>query len=393
MRLTRRIGSDTSVTESDTLSVKAALQRLGLYATPRYGMTPYPDEAMIAGLKAVQTRLGREATGSIRPGGPEEAVLGRALADNSGGGASGVVHVRSYEQSRDGQEVQVSDYVRRAPGNGSGLQVSAPGGSRGSTRGGGVGPLLDFGLGGVLGGVGSLLDFALEGISDAAGSLAELAEGGNVMTDAWASFLGSDALPPNLRNVDMSFIQIGEGTRLKAYFPEGGPALFPRSGATVGVGVDLGQMNATDLADLVKNHGLDPALAQKLSPYLGKQGVEAAEFIRTHDLTLSKAEARNLTLAKLSSLYGRLEANFNRAQAAMGSKIRFADLPKEARTVAFSVGMQYGEGLNKTAPKFWQALISRDWAAMDTELRLFKDIHYKRREKEADYLKSLLPPR
>ena len=67
MRLTRRIGSDTSVTESDTLSVKAALQRLGLYATPRYGMTPYPDEAMIAGLKAVQTRLGREATGSIRP--------------------------------------------------------------------------------------------------------------------------------------------------------------------------------------------------------------------------------------------------------------------------------------------------------------------------------------
>jgi len=81
------------------------------------------------------------------------------------------------------------------------------------------------------------------------------------------------------------------------------------------------------------------------------------------------------------------------AQAAMGSKIRFADLPKEARTVAFSVGMQYGEGLNKTAPKFWQALISRDWAAMDVELRLFGDKHDSRRAAEADYLKPLLPSR
>jgi len=118
MRLTRRIGSDIAVTESDTLTIKSALQRLGLYATPRYGMTPYPDEAMIAGLKAVQARLGREATGSIRPGGPEEAVLGRALADSSGGGASGMVHVRSYEQSRNGKTVPVSEYDRTAPEGG-----------------------------------------------------------------------------------------------------------------------------------------------------------------------------------------------------------------------------------------------------------------------------------
>ena len=77
----------------------------------------------------------------------------------------------------------------------------------------------------------------------------------------------------------------------------------------------------------------------------------------------------------------------------MGSKIRFADLPKEARTVAFSVGMQYGEGLNKTAPKFWQALISRDWAAIDVELLKFEDKHQRRHDLEANYLKPLLPPR
>ena len=309
------------------------------------------------------------------------------------GDASGMVHVRAYEQTRDGEEVQVSDYVRRRPGTASGTAYAAP--LTPAVEGLGVGGGLASLLGAVPELFGSLLDFALDGASEAAGSLVELAQGGNVMTDAATSFLGPDALPPNLQNVDMSFIQTREGAELKGYFPDGGPALFPKSGATVGVGIDLGQMNAADLADLVRNHGLNPDLAQKLSPYLGKKGVEAADYLQTHGFTLSKEEARNLTVAKLSSLYGRLEANFDQAQAAVGSKVRFADLPKEARTVACSVATQYGPDLYRpeVAPRFWDTLISRDWGAMDTELRHFGDNYGRRRIREADYLKPLLPSR
>jgi len=350
---------------------------------------------------------GRE---EVSPGDGKPVQWGRGslfhpAAGSAGGDASGMVHVRAYEQTRDGEEVQVSDYVRRRPGTASGTAyAAASGGGSGTAAGAAPATPAAGGLGGGLASLlgvvpelfGSLLDFALDGVSEVAGPLVELAQGDNVMTDAAASFLGpDDALPPNLRNVDMSFIQIGEGRSLDVYFPKEGPVRFPHSGPTVGVGIDLGQMNAADLADLVGNHGLNPDLAQKLSPYLGKKGVEAADYLQTHGLTLSKEEARNLTVAKLSSLYGRLEANFDQAQAAAGSKVRFADLPKEARTVACSVATQYGPDLYRpeVAPRFWDTLISQDWGAMDAELRHFGDNHGPRRRDEADYLKPLLPSR
>jgi hypothetical protein len=111
MQLSRRVGRDIAVGEADTTAIKAGLQRLGFYEEPSYGMTPYPDDRMFEGLKALQARMGLEATGTIRPGGPEEAALSNALADAASGGT---VHVR--EHSRDGHPV--SAYDRAAPGGG-----------------------------------------------------------------------------------------------------------------------------------------------------------------------------------------------------------------------------------------------------------------------------------
>jgi hypothetical protein len=118
MQLSRRVGRDIAVGEADTTAIKAGLQRLGFYEEPSYGMTPYPDDRMFEGLKALQARMGLEATGTIRPGGPEEAALSNALADAASGGT---VHVR--EHSRDGHPV--SAYDRAAPGGGEGKQRMA----------------------------------------------------------------------------------------------------------------------------------------------------------------------------------------------------------------------------------------------------------------------------
>lgn len=119
MQLSGRVGSDIAVSGADTRFVKSALLRLGLYEIPSYGMTDYPDEAMFAGVRALQARLGEVPTGAVRPGSLEETMLAEALTrqqvDDS---SSGRVHVESYRQTRRGEAVRVAEHTRSAPGGG-----------------------------------------------------------------------------------------------------------------------------------------------------------------------------------------------------------------------------------------------------------------------------------
>lgn len=118
MKLSRRIASDTSVSEDETQSIKTALAQMGLYEIPSYGLTPYPDQAMFDGITKLQNRLGLETTGSMRPGGIEELVINDTLSYRSSAGASastGSVHVRAYEQTRHGHDVRVAEYDRSLP--------------------------------------------------------------------------------------------------------------------------------------------------------------------------------------------------------------------------------------------------------------------------------------
>lgn len=103
MSLRQRVARDTAVSESDTLTIKSALREMGLYREPKYGMTPYPDEAMFDGIKELQARLGVDPTGSIRPGGPEEEVLFTASSGEAprsdGAPGDGTVHVREHTRA------------------------------------------------------------------------------------------------------------------------------------------------------------------------------------------------------------------------------------------------------------------------------------------------------
>jgi len=64
------VASYTLMEPVDTVNTKGALQKLGFYKTPKYGMTPYPDRYMFEGLKAFQKEQDFLPDGTMRAGGP-----------------------------------------------------------------------------------------------------------------------------------------------------------------------------------------------------------------------------------------------------------------------------------------------------------------------------------
>ncbi len=202
------------------------------------------------------------------------------------------------------------------------------------------------------------------------------------------------APPGHIQDIDFSIIEALEGgNHLNMYYPKGAGNLpHAQSGPTIGIGVDLGQMNRADLDDLVKHHGLDPAIASKLRPYLGLKGIASARFIRANPLQLKTWETLNLSYAKHGSIRQTVETNFNSVQAARGSSVRFAQLPRDIKTTILSVAAQYGGDLPAATPDFWRYVSNNNRSAMIAELRNFHDQHARRRNHEADYLELGIHP-
>lgn len=69
----------------DVLNTKRALSGLGHYKTPDFGLTPYSDSPKRDGLKAFQKSTGLAVDGIIKPGGPTERGLNKALLDSGVG--------------------------------------------------------------------------------------------------------------------------------------------------------------------------------------------------------------------------------------------------------------------------------------------------------------------
>ncbi|WP_417792814.1 peptidoglycan-binding domain-containing protein [Terasakiella pusilla] len=66
----------------DVLKTKSALNALGQYKAPDFGITDIPDTEMIQGLKYFQESNGLKVDGIMKPGGPTEKTLGQTLANN-----------------------------------------------------------------------------------------------------------------------------------------------------------------------------------------------------------------------------------------------------------------------------------------------------------------------
>jgi hypothetical protein len=79
--LNATLGRSFNTDPDDILRTKQALNRLGHYSMPSYGLTEYPDESLFQGLETFQGRYGLSRDGIMKSGGETAAKLGQALAE------------------------------------------------------------------------------------------------------------------------------------------------------------------------------------------------------------------------------------------------------------------------------------------------------------------------
>lgn len=75
----KRVVSQARARPADVLNVKRALNRMGFYDVPDYGMTPYPDGAMFEGIQRFQRANGLRVDGVMVRGGETERAMNALL--------------------------------------------------------------------------------------------------------------------------------------------------------------------------------------------------------------------------------------------------------------------------------------------------------------------------
>ena len=125
-----------------------------------------------------------------------------------------------------------------------------------------------------------------------------------------------------------SLLEVLEDNRSKAYVPKG----RSKSGATIGIGFDIGQHSVSDLRKM----GLDSGTIDKLTPYTMKKGQSARNFLKSNPLSLSSREVEDVNAIVMRNKYEKFERVYPEY-----SQIR--DVGK--RAVMFSAF--FGGGLNR----------------------------------------------
>lgn len=178
-------------------------------------------------------------------------------------------------------------------------------------------------------------------------------------------------------NINWEFIaQLEGGNRLQGYVPD---RRNSNSGITIAAGFDLGCRCRNDL------NGLPPHLINQLAHYTGKQGAQAAYYLRQYPLHITVADAECINKLAKQTAVRYLRHRYNE-----DSPHKFEELPEPLATIIASVAFQYGH-LGKKAPKFWGHAIKKDITALINELENFGDNYPTRRQKEAAHLIQLEP--
>jgi hypothetical protein len=182
-------------------------------------------------------------------------------------------------------------------------------------------------------------------------------------------------------DIDLNFISTSEGGQtLQATVPDSEGS---QSGATIGTGVDLGQLSLEQLNNL----DIPAELRAQLEPYVGLQGTEAEQFLAQHPLEIMPEQAEQLDRAVLDPLVERVSNNFDQASAST-----FSSLPQAAQTAIADVATQYGPNLSQATatPIFWTAVTEGRWQDAVNILRDFGDHYPSRRGREADLLQGAI---
>ena len=75
----KRVVSQTRARPADILNVKRALNRMGFYDVPDYGMTPYADRTMFDGIRRFQRANGLRVDGVMQRGHATERAMNDVL--------------------------------------------------------------------------------------------------------------------------------------------------------------------------------------------------------------------------------------------------------------------------------------------------------------------------
>lgn len=74
-QLKRPLKRDANADLNDVFKVKSALNDLGHYEAPDWGVTPYPDNELFKGIKSFQRTHGLKIDGIMNPGGETQQTL------------------------------------------------------------------------------------------------------------------------------------------------------------------------------------------------------------------------------------------------------------------------------------------------------------------------------
>lgn len=187
---------------------------------------------------------------------------------------------------------------------------------------------------------------------------------------------GSGAWNPSAHpNINYNFLEQKEGgVKVKGYVPMKG-----HSGVTIGAGVDLGQHTASEL----RSWGVSENLIAKFTPYFGLQLQQAQNYLDSHPLVISQAEANTISQLAENAFTTTMANSYNQATGK-----NFFSLSQGAQTAVVDVAYQYGTSLKDATPNFWHQVTSGDWNGAVANLNNFGDDSAGRRQDEASLISA-----
>jgi len=99
------IDPDTTMDEDDVFNTKSALNTLGHFKTPKHGLTRFPDQPLIDGVKSFQRTNELRVDGVMKPDGPTAGRVDQRLAEKQ---AKEAEEKREKEQQRGRLEAELS---------------------------------------------------------------------------------------------------------------------------------------------------------------------------------------------------------------------------------------------------------------------------------------------
>jgi len=134
---------------------------------------------------------------------------------------------------------------------------------------------------------------------------------------------------------------------------------YPKSGVTIGTGVDLGSKNRKFL----ENIGVPDHIIKVLEPYFGLKGDEAEASLIKKPFELSPVDIKILDKAVQKFEFNRIKTAYEK-----DSNKSWNSLSANQQTVVTSVGFQHGD-LKTKAENFWNQVLNDKWDDAIANLR------------------------